>query len=246
MNTVQQQGGGGSGAPSGPPPAGGSSQPPVGPAPSVSTQYGVDLGTLVASICHAWPRALAAPHVATFAAERATASWEAIGVGLAFIAGAWILDDFLKHGADASLRSGTFHAGLALLSSGALFVAARTVGRGTGDYKTQTHLYLLYHAPLSIALAITGLAPGVGALAALVAAPLVTLYGLVLSYPMLQAAHGIGGGRALRTIVALVVVCALIAMVALILIAAVVAALAALRGACRTRSEGERGNDGKC
>ena len=57
---------------------------------------------------------------------------------------------------------------------------------------------------------------------------LATLYSLTLSFPMLQAAHCIGRGRALRAFVALVVVCALIAAVALALVAAALAVVTAL------------------
>jgi hypothetical protein len=193
-----------------------------------TAQPGQDLGARVAAVCGAWPRVLAAPRVATFAAERARASWDAIGVGLALIAAAWVGAALLRHGADAALRAGAFHAGVALLSSGALFIAARVAGRGRGDYTTQTHLYLLYHAPLSIALAVVSVMPVGGTLATLIAAPLVTLYGLVVSCPMLQAAHGLSRGQAIRSLVALVAVAALLTLLALALVAAVVAAVAAL------------------
>lgn len=186
------------------------------------------VGQIVGAVCGAWLRVLAAPRVVTFVRETATASWEWIGVNLGLIGLVWTLSHAVRDGMEGALRSGVYHAALALLASGAIYVVARTIGRGAGTFRTQTHLYLLYHAPLSCALAILTLGPGLGNLVTVVAAPILTLYGVVLSYFMLQAAHAMDRRHALLTLLTLFLVALAVALLVILSIILVAAALAAL------------------
>jgi hypothetical protein len=187
-----------------------------------------DIKRIILAVCGAWLRVLSAPSVATFTAEIPEASWERIGVGLGLTAAAWATRDVLLGNVDRAVGSGIFHAALALLVSGVLYVAARVVARGTSTFKTQTHLYVLYHAPLSCTLAVIGLAPAFGGIATVVAAPLLSLYGLILSYLMLRAAHAIGRGRAAMAMLTLLLVIVATALLVVLFLIAVTAAIASL------------------
>lgn len=183
---------------------------------------------LVATVCGKWLRVLAAPRVPTFTVEMQYASWEQIGVGLGLIALAWMVSEALRNHVESALSTGIFHAALALVASGVLFVAARTVGRGIGDYKTQTHLYLLYHAPLSCTLAVIALAPVYGGVGVLILSPFLSLYGVVLSYFMLQAAHRINRRRSFLTLLVLFLIAVLITLLVILFLLIVIAAIGAL------------------
>jgi hypothetical protein len=183
---------------------------------------------LVALVCSKWLRVLAAPRASTFTVEMQYASWEQIGIGLGLIGVAWMASEALRNHVDNALSTGVFHATLALLASGVFFVAARTVGRGIGDYKTQTHLYLLYHAPLSITLAVIALTPAYGGVAVVILSPFLSLYGLILSYFMLQAAHRITRRRAFLTLLVLVLIAVAITLLVILFLLIVIAAVASL------------------
>lgn len=182
----------------------------------------------VAAVCTTWTRVLAAPRVSTFAGEIPEASWDRMGVGLGLIALAWMASDALRNHVEHAAGSGVFHAALALIASGVLFLLARTVGRGMGDFTTQTHLYLLYHAPLSCALAVVAMVPGAGGLVALILAPFATLYGAVLTYFMLQAAHRMSGRRAFLTLLTLFLIMLAIALLVILVLIVLLAAIGAL------------------
>jgi hypothetical protein len=183
---------------------------------------------LIALVCSKWLRVLAAPRVSTFTGEMQYASWEQIGAGLGLIGTVWMISAALRNQADSALSTGVFHATLALVASGVLFVAARTVGRGIGDYRTQTHLYLLYHAPLSCTLAVIALTPLYGGVAVLLLAPFLSLYGVVLSYFMLRAAHRINRRRAFLTLLVLFLIAVAITLLVILFLLVVIAAIGAL------------------
>jgi hypothetical protein len=212
-----------------------STEDPVKQLPAVQPRFGSRswsnisaLRQLVALVCSKWLRVLAAPRVSTFRVEMQYASWEQIGVGLGLIGFAWMASAALRNHVDSALSTGVFHAMIALVASGVFFVAARTVGRGIGDYKTQTHLYLLYHAPLSCTLAVVALTPVYGGVAVLILAPALSLYGVILSYAMLRAAHGISRRRAFLTLLVLFLIALAIALLVILFLLIVVAAIGAL------------------
>lgn len=212
-----------------------STEDPSKQLPAVQPRFGSSnwrdlsaLRRLVSLVCSKWLRVLAAPRVATFRVEMQYASWEQIGVGVGLIGFAWMASATLRNHVESALATGVFHAMLALVASGVLFVAARTVGRGIGDYRTQTHLYLLYHAPLSVTLAVIALTPVYGGVAVLILAPFLSLYGVVLSYVMLQAAHRISRRRAFLTLLVLFLIVLAIALLVILFLLIVIAAVGAL------------------
>lgn len=212
---------------------GGEPRPVQGPAtgytsgvsqPALQVRNG-DVGAMAGALWQKWMAVLTRPSVDTFAAEVANASWPAIWLNTAVIAVAWALSDLVRHGFGAFIASGIYHGALPLVASGILFLVARVVAKGTGSYETQTYLYLLYQAPIWVALAVLNVIPFVGALLGVIATPLLAIYGLVLTYYMLQPAQRIDSSGALKTVLVLVAIGVVLALIVILLIALLFAAL---------------------
>jgi len=103
------------------------------------------------------------------------------------------------------------------LGNGLIYLGARIFG-GSGDFGTQTYLQSLFAVPLGIVSGAAGLIPCVGLLAALV----VSIFGLVLTVRAVKVAHNLDTGKAVAAILVpmaalfLIVVC--LVMVPLILL----------------------------
>lgn len=80
-----------------------------------------------------------------------------------------------------------------LIVSGILYIFAMLFG-GKGDYKTQSYLYAIYSAPLSIIITVISIIPIIGILAIIP-----WLYGLYLLTMALKEAHGYTMGKAVLT-----------------------------------------------
>ena len=104
-----------------------------------------------------------------------------------------------------------------LITSGVLFVFALLFG-GKGNYKTQSYLYAIYSAPLSIISSIVSLIPLIGPFLALLA----LVYGLYLLTMSLKEAHQYSIGKALLTWLVPFLIIAVIIIVAIAIAAAFV------------------------
>ncbi len=104
-----------------------------------------------------------------------------------------------------------------LIVSAILFVLALMFG-GKGNYKTQSYLYAIYSAPLSVISTIVSLIPFAGPLLAFIA----LLYGLYLLTMALKEAHQYSTIKAVLTWLVPVLIIAVIVIVAIAIAAAFV------------------------
>ncbi len=174
-----------------------------------------------------WLKVLTRPSVATFASEIPAASWGITILGvliytvfstLVFILGVVparrISNPFIF--LEGALY--VYTAIALILVTGLIYVIAKVAGNDTGDFATQTYLYSLYTIPLAITATLLGLVPGFGDVALFAA----VIYGLLLTYYMVQAAHRLNPGSA-RWIVFFIFLIAVVAffVVAIFLLSSV-------------------------
>jgi hypothetical protein len=92
-----------------------------------------------------------------------------------------------------------------LIMSGIIYVVAKLL-LGKGNYETQSYLYAIYNAPLSIVVAVVSMIPVFGPFFAIVPA----IYGLYLLTMSLKETHSYTVGRAILTWLIPVVAIALV------------------------------------
>lgn len=95
-----------------------------------------------------------------------------------------------------------------LIMSGILYIFALIFG-GKGDYKTQSYLYAIYNAPLSIITTILILIPIIGPFLAFI----IVIYGLYLLTMALKETHRYTTGRAVLTWLAPVLIIIIFAVI---------------------------------
>ncbi|PZS06130.1 MAG: hypothetical protein DLM69_00395 [Candidatus Chloroheliales bacterium] len=158
------------------------------------------------SILSKWLKVLTRPSVATFASEVPAANWVTTFLGVLIYAVFSVLVFITIMGiapwSGARRISPSFvYLDIALYVSTAIalilvawliYGLAQASGKGTGNFVTQTYLYSLYTIPLAIFANLLALVPVLDIYAPLAA----VIYGLLLTYYMVQAAHRLNSGSA--------------------------------------------------
>lgn len=180
---------------------GGQTQPPYEMAKAKPDPYG-NLEPPASNIFAKWVKVITRPSAATFASEIPDASWgttllSALIYGIFY----FIVLGFTTRSAGLVFGAAFTTVPAAITSlfigSGFLYLLAKTVGHGQGDFMTQTYLYSLYTFPIAIISALLGLIPLVGSIAGIA----IAIYELFLTYYMLQPAHHMSSGDARRVVI---------------------------------------------
>ncbi len=95
-----------------------------------------------------------------------------------------------------------------ILGSGLVYLVARTVGGGQGNFMTQTYLYALYTFPLAI---LSVLVSWIGTASAIFSLA-IGIYELVLTYYMVQPAHRISADKARQVVFIVFVIGAILVL----------------------------------
>lgn len=148
-----------------------------------------------------WVKVITRPSTATFASEMRDANWGTTLLGaLIYAIVYFVVVAFTTRSVGFFIGSAivsvpTVVTGL-FLGSGFLYLLAKTIGHGEGDFMTQTYLYSLYTFPLAIISSLLGIIPLVGSVVSLA----IGIFELFLTYYMLQPAHRMSASNA-RTVV---------------------------------------------
>jgi hypothetical protein len=175
--------------------------PKVGPDPYAA------LGPPARGIHAKWLKVITRPSVATFASEIPAANWGTTLLGLLIFAVFYsliVITGVAPWYGRLDLHPGLILEGEAyffivsglLLISVLIYEVAKGAGKGTGNFAVRTYLYSLYLTPLAIIAYLLGLVSGLlfyGPLAAFI-------YGLFLTYYMVQATYGLNPGSARRVV----------------------------------------------
>lgn len=168
-----------------------------------------------------WLKVITRPSPATFASEMPDANWNTAPLGALIYAVIYALAFALTR---TVLLSGLGLGGLSLgdiltsmisaviglfIGSGVLYLLAKSVGQGQGNFMTQTYLYSLYTFPLGILSAVLGIIPFVSLISSLA----IVIYELVLTYYMLQPAHNMSADKARQVVFLLVLIGVILAVV---------------------------------
>ncbi len=236
--------------PYGAPPPGGSIPPTYGYPPPGGGAYAVPLGPPVpagmGNIWQKWVNVTTKPGVASFAKELPTANWadiwiSLIGLGIlsaitGAIAALYTTQTFTVPQANGTTTvhvpasAGVFSIiGVPLgffIGVAILFVVAKIFG-GTGTFLQQSYAQMLYYVPIQGVVAILGLVPFLGGLAAIV----LGIYEIVLSVFAIAASQRLTIGKSVAVVIIPALVVLLLVCGLLVILAAAIAA--AVNGAGR-------------